>query len=189
MSTPRRYRGAVSPSALAGLAGRTGAYGRGAGEGGVVIEVSGTASTPLPPEELFEFVADASNNPLWQEGMRSCEWTTPPPIGIGSVYEQVAVFRGNEIRSTFEVVEFEEGRRIRIRTLVSTIPLDVTRRVEPVEGGGSRVLATVKGEAPGVLRALEFLARRVVARDVAADYRRLEEVLADGVPGPDDDGG
>ena len=149
-----------------------------------MIEVSGRAVTPLPPEELFAFVADASNNPRWQDGMRTCEWTTPPPIGVGSVYEQVAEFRGREIRSTFEVVEFEAGRRIRIRTLESTIPLDVTREVEALEGGGSVVRATVRGEAPGVMRLLEFIARRMVARDVAADYRRLESLLADGSVAP-----
>lgn len=29
--------------------------------------------------------------------MRSCRWTSDPPIGVGSTYDQVASFLGREI--------------------------------------------------------------------------------------------
>ena len=150
-----------------------------------VIEVRGSAETPLPPDELFAFVADAEHNPSWQQGMVSCRWTTPGPIGVGSVYEQHARFLGRDVHSTFEVVEYDEGRRIRIRTTRSTIALDVTRAVEAVApeetGAGlarSRVRAVVRGGPTGPAAVLDPVTRVLVGRSVRADYRRLEALLA-----------
>ncbi len=165
------------------VAGVTGHGARAAGaavapSGGRMIEVRGGVTTHLPPEELFAFVADASNNPSWQRGMVSCTWTTPPPLAVGSTYEQHARFLVRDVRSTFEVVEFEPGRHIRLRTTTSTFPLDVTRDVEPVDPVGSRVLATVRGGPVGVAAVFDPLTRLLVARSVARDYARLGALLA-----------
>jgi hypothetical protein len=37
-----------------------------------------------PPDEVFAFVADARNRPLWDESMDTEELTSPEPIGIES---------------------------------------------------------------------------------------------------------
>lgn len=145
-----------------------------------MVEVRGSAAVPMPAAELFAFVSDVTNNPTWQRGMVSCAWTTPPPLAVGSRYEQLATFLGREIRSTFEVAELARGRRVRIVTVESTIPLDVTREVEPVTGG-SRVTATIRGGPTGPAALLDPLTRRLVERSVRADYRRLESLLGGSV--------
>jgi hypothetical protein len=37
-----------------------------------------------PPDEVFAFVADARNRPLWDESVDTEELTSPEPIGVGS---------------------------------------------------------------------------------------------------------
>lgn len=153
-----------------------------------MIEVTAAAEVPRPAEELFAYVSDMSNNPRWQQGQVRCEWTTPPPIGVGSHYEQHARFLGRDLVSTFEVVEFAPGRRIRIRTLDSAMPMDITREVEPVGADRSRVVATIRGGPTGPLRLLDPLTERMVRRSVRGDYKRLADLLADphhGEPGSD----
>ena len=90
-----------------------------------------------------------ANNPRWQNGQQSCEWTSEPPLRLGSTYDQSARFLGRDIVSSFEVVEFDPGRRIRIVTTSGTMPIDVTREVEPIGDDRCRVGATVKGDPPG----------------------------------------
>lgn len=145
-----------------------------------MIEVVVACSIDRPPAEVFGFLADSPNNPLWQRGMRSCRWTSDPPIGVGSTYDQEARFLGRPIRSSFEVVEFEPGRRIRIRTTESTMPLDITRGVEPAESGGSDVTATIRGGPEGWGRHFDPLTQWMVERSVTADYRRLKSLLESG---------
>ena len=151
-----------------------------------MIRVSSSIEVSRPAEPVFAFLADAENNPKWQRGMQSCRWTTEPPIGVGSVYEQHARFLGRDIVSTFEVVAFEDppepttagpGRSISIRTIQSTFPIAVTRSVEPLTDDRCRVSADVRGDASGVFRIAAPLLRQMVQRSVRGDYRRLKELL------------
>lgn len=133
-----------------------------------------TASRTIrrPADEVFSFLADAENNPDWQRGMTSCEWITPPPVRVGSTYRQTASFLGRRVVSTFEVREFVPGRLIRFTTIESSFPIDVTRRVEPVDDTACRVIAEISGEPPGP-GFLAPLIRRIAQRSVDADYDRL----------------
>lgn len=131
-----------------------------------------------PSNEVFDFLADASNNPLWQGGMQSCRWTSPLPIGVGSTYEQQARFLGRAITSTFVVTEFEPGRRIALRTLESTFPIEVERQVEQSGSGTCRVSAIIRGGPNGRLAALLApVANRLAQRSIDRDYDRLVEYL------------
>ncbi len=129
-----------------------------------------------PAEEVFAYLADMENNPSWQKGMRSCRWTSEPPLQLGSTYDQVASFLGKEMVTSFEVTEFVEPERIRIESRESTMPLDITRTVEAA-GDTSIVEAHVQGEPPGLMRLLGPLVDMMVKRNVTADYRRLKEQL------------
>lgn len=142
-----------------------------------MIEVEVTIQVDRAPDEVFAFWSDWTNNPRWQSGMERCTWTSEPPLRVGSTYDQEARFLGRPIRSSFEVVEYEPDRRIRIRTTAGTLPLDITREVLPQPDGGTTLHAIIRGEPTGVLRLLGPLTQRMVERNVRADYARLQEML------------
>ena len=142
-----------------------------------MIEIRQTLTVKQPPDEVFEFWADHSNNPKWQKGQRSCTWTSEPPIGVGSTYDQEAALMGRPIVSKFECVEFEPHKRIRMKTTESTIPLDITREVSPGPDGGTTLEATIRGGPEGIGRIFDPFMRWMVARNVRKDYQRLEELF------------
>ncbi|MGH1488001.1 MAG: SRPBCC family protein [Acidimicrobiales bacterium] len=142
-----------------------------------MIEVEVSIQTKQSPYEVFEFWGDHSNNPKWQKGQRSCVWTSDPPIGIGSTYDQEAAMLGRPIISSFECVEFEPGAMIRMKTTKSTMPLDITRAVSPGPSGGTTLNAIIRGEPTGFMRMLNPLMKRMVERNVNKDYQRLKELL------------
>lgn len=141
------------------------------------MHVTSDTEIARPADEVFAFVADAENNPRWQNGMKSCRWITAPPLRPGSQYAQEASFLGKPIRSTFEVVDLTPGRSITIATIESTFPIRVTRAVEPLGDGACRVSADVQGDPSGVFRVFTPLLRRMVQRSVRGDYRRLRRLL------------
>lgn len=137
-----------------------------------------TRDISRPADEVFEFLADVSNNPKWQYGMVSCTWTSEPPIGVGSTYEQEARFMGRNIVSTFVVNQFEPGRRVEIETVKSTFPIKVIRLVEPIDERSSRVSAEISGGPQnGFLKWLEPLMRGRAQKSIDADYDRLAQLL------------
>ena len=142
-----------------------------------MIEVRVAVEIDRAAHEVFAYLADMSNNPTWQKGMRECRWTSTPPLRLGSTYDQVARFLGKEITSSFVVTEFDQGRLIRIETTRGSMPIDVTRSVDPISDDRAEVRATVRGDASGVFRLAAPIMRLIVRRSVTHDYRRLKATL------------
>lgn len=110
---------------------------------------AGRAAGDRPSDEVLASFADATNNPVWQQGMQRGQWTTAPPIGEGSIYEQEARMLGKAIASRFEVIEFDPGQRIRSRTIESTFPIELIRSVEPAGHRTCRARARLTGDPTG----------------------------------------
>lgn len=130
--------------------------------------------------EVFAFVSDVANNPRWQNGMRSCTWTSPPPHTEGSTYDQIARFLGRDIVSKFVVAEFEAGKMIRFVTTESPFPIDERRTVTPISDERSQIRVHLQGDASRVFRLFAPLLSGMVGRSVTKDYQRLKALLESG---------
>lgn len=124
------------------------------------------------PDHVFEYLSEFENNPRWQGGMVSCHWTSDEKFEVGSTYSQEARFLGMPILTEFRVTAYEPGRSISIESTKSTFPIQVTRSVEPTEGG-CLVTAHVRGQPTGLLK----LFSGMVPRSIRKDYARLKEIL------------
>lgn len=150
-----------------------------------MIEVKITIEVNRPPDEVFDFWSDWANNPKWQTGMKSCVWTSEPPMQLGSTYDQKASMLGRPIMSKFEVVEYQPGSSVRIKTTESPLPLDITRTVVPKsDGTGTTLHAIIRGNPKGAMRLFNPLTRRMVERNVKKDYARLKRLLEHGPTDP-----
>ena len=144
-----------------------------------MITVNVAMTVNCSPEKVFAFISDFANNPKWQNGMQKCTITSPPPLGVGSTYDQEAKFLGRPILSSFKVIAYEPGRMVKATTVASSFPITFTRRVEP-KGDGTLVTAVIEGDASGFFRMAEPLMRWIVNRSIQGDYARLKEVLEAG---------
>jgi hypothetical protein len=108
--------------------------------------------------------------------MESCTVTSDGEFGVGSTYDQVAHMANRQILSSFEVVEYEPGRKVKATTTKSTFPITFTRIVD-ADGGGSRVRAIIEGDATGVFKVLGPIMNLMVKRSINADYARLTLLL------------
>ncbi|MGH8976147.1 MAG: SRPBCC family protein [Acidimicrobiia bacterium] len=145
-----------------------------------MITVTADIDIDRPLPEVFAFLEDVENNPKWLRGMKSCTWTSEPPVGVGSTYDQRAVFLGKEIVSSFVVTEHEPRKRVTIKTTKSSFPLTVTRTTEAVASGRTHVHETVEGDPRGFYRMAQPLLRLVVQRNVRRDYGHLKRLLETG---------
>ena len=145
-----------------------------------MIEVCTSIEIDRPAPDVFAFVSDFPNNPTWQRGQESCEWTSEPPLRVGSTYEQRARFLGREMRNSFEIVELERDRRVTFTSTAGTFPLTVTRTVEPLGTTRSRFTENVRGDPKGFFRIAEPLLRQMVKRSIERDFPRLKALLEQG---------
>ena len=129
-----------------------------------------------PTDEVFAYLSNFENNPSWQKGMDSCTITSDGEFGVGSTYDQVAHMANRQILSSFEVIDYQPGRRVKATTTKSSFPITFTRVVDPHEGG-SRVRAIIEGDATGFFKLLSPVINVMVRRSINADYERLKHLL------------
>jgi carbon monoxide dehydrogenase subunit G len=143
-----------------------------------VIHIEVDLDIGRPPKEVFEYLEEVENNTEWLSGMRSSRWTSPPPVGAGSTYEQVSQFLGREIHTSFEVTRHQAGRLVTIESREgSSFPIKVTRMVRPNGDGGSHVTEIVDGDARGFYSVASPLLKRMVERTIRRDYGKLKQLL------------
>lgn len=141
-----------------------------------MIDVTIETAFDRPADEVFTYLADYEHGPEWQRAMTSARWTSPPPVGVGSTFTQVARFAGRELRSDYEVTAYEPPREVAIRSTSGPFPITVLRTVEPT-ATGCRVIERTGGGPSGAARLLTPLMALMVRRTIARDYRALKSLL------------
>ncbi len=74
-------------------------------------------------DQVAGYAADPSNAPEWYVNIKSVDWQTPPPLGVGSQLKFVAFFLGRRMAYTYEVTEFKSGERLVMRTSEGPFPM------------------------------------------------------------------
>ena len=141
-----------------------------------MINVTIRTEIEVPADEAFDYVADFSNNTVWQSGIQATDWTSPSPIRVGSTYDQQLDYR-NTVTS-YEITAIEPGQSITTESREgATFPVTVTRTVVPLSDTRCRITVDLVGYPRGFRRLVKPLVVKVVRDSIEADYRRLKRQL------------
>ena len=130
-----------------------------------------------PREEVSAFAADPANATAWYKNIKSVEWETAPPLAVGTRTKFVARFLGRTLEYTYEVREFEPGRRFVMRTAEGPFPMETIYEWDDAGTGATRMTLRNRGEPSGFARVSAPLMTRAMRRANTADLRRLKELL------------
>ena len=119
------------------------------------------------PEDVFAYLTDVANLPAWQTGVTSATEHD------GRIEESRALF-GNQIDTTFEIVDREEPVLFTLRALHGPLRLTVRHELEPANGG-TKLRVIAEGEVPGGFAA--GLLARGAEKQFRKDFARLKEIL------------
>lgn len=133
------------------------------------------------PATVFEFVADAENNPRWHAHVRETRWIDPPPTRLGRRGRQFGHLFLRDWAFVAEIVEWDPPRAVTFQ-VIEGYRVRTAIRVEP-DGDGS--LVTLIVTTPRILgRRVDAIASRVLGRVTRerenGDFRRLREALERG---------
>jgi carbon monoxide dehydrogenase subunit G len=118
------------------------------------------------PEDVFAFLTDVSNVPVWQSGVKSST------LVDGQIEESRSLF-GKEVHTTLEIVERDEPRVFTLRAIDSPVPFSVRHVIEPADSG-TRLTVTAEGDVPGFAASLFA---KGAERQFRKDFERLKRIL------------
>jgi uncharacterized protein YndB with AHSA1/START domain len=128
------------------------------------------------PEEVFAFLADRNNDPVWMAAVVESDWLEPSAsTSVGRRGRMAMKLFGRRSEYVDEVTKYEPGRQIAHRTLEGPFQLDTACLCEPT-GHGCRT--TVVAEAQKFYGwPIDPLVARLMARGFRTDLIRLKELL------------
>ena len=129
-----------------------------------------------PAPEVFDFVADMTNAPLWQSGLHLVQRTPPGPVRVGSEHVFERRFAGRVLKSRNRITAYHPPTRIAFEIPDGWISGQAAYEVTPTEGG-SRVSCRMEFRARGLGRLVEPLLARVLGHDSRRDDQRLKALL------------
>jgi uncharacterized membrane protein len=148
----------------------------------VAVDVLTEVVIARPSGEVAAYAADPSNAPRWYANIASVRWQTPPPMQIGSRLDFVARFLGRTLAYTYEVVEFEPGQRLVMRTAQGPFPMETTYVFEPVDATHTRMRLRNRGEPAGFTAVAQPLMAAAMRRANTKDLSRLKHLLETAPP-------
>lgn len=129
-----------------------------------------------PPEEVFEYYSDPSNQRNWQSGVESAEWTSEGPHGAGSTLKSVSNFLGRKIEADLEITAWDPPRQMAYKTVNGPMPFETTATLE-AQGDGTLLTHQVQGEFGGFFKLAEGLVGKQAQRTIETSAEALKLLL------------
>ena len=133
-----------------------------------------------PADEVFAFVSDQTNAPLWQNGLHEVRRLTVGPIGVGSEHAFVRRFADRRLESRNRFTQYDEGRRfVEFEIPDGSLTGTASYAVAPTGDASCRLTSRMDFRASGLMRLAEPLLARVLRRDSERDELALKRLLED----------
>ena len=130
-----------------------------------------------PREVVAKFASDPSNAPRWYVNIKSVEWKTPPPLGVGSQVAFVAHFLGRQMAYTYKVTEFVPSERMVMATTEGPFPMETSYSWQSIGDERTEMTLRNRGNPSGFSRILSPLMVPAMRRANRKDLARLKSLM------------
>lgn len=141
-----------------------------------MIKIETSVQINRPIEEVFAYVANIKNLPLWAGPVTEARQISEGPIGVGTMQTQSAQFLGRKMESTQEVIEYVLNKTLSTKSTSGPLPLEIHYAFEPA-GNGTKIEIEANLDAGGFFKLAEPIAGRMLQRQTASDAETLKELL------------
>jgi len=142
----------------------------------VQVDVLSETVIHRPVDGVAAFAADPTNAPDWYEHIDSVEWETEPVVRVGARAAYRAHFLGKRLAYTYEIVEYEPGRRLRMQTTESPFPMETTYTWAAVDGR-TRMPLRIQADPTGFSKLVAPFIVGNARRATTDDLEKLRAIL------------
>jgi hypothetical protein len=143
----------------------------------VRVDVVTSIEIARPRADVAGFACDPDNAARWYQNITSVEWETPRPVAVGSRIAFVARFLGRRLAYTYEVLEFDPGSSLVMRTAEGPFPMETSYRWEDTAAGGTRMTLRNRGEPAGFSKVAAPVMAGSMRNANRKDLARLKQIL------------
>jgi Polyketide cyclase / dehydrase and lipid transport len=147
-----------------------------------MLRIEGEIVIDRPVDEVFDFVADARNEPLYNPRMLRADKLSPGPVGLGSQFRDEIKSMGRPAEITIEIIEYERPRRLTDSIRLSMMDIRGGLTFDPV-AAGTRMRWSWDLMPRGVFKVMSPIVARIGRRQEQRIWASLKRLLeADAAP-------
>jgi uncharacterized protein YndB with AHSA1/START domain len=135
-----------------------------------------TIAIRRPTAEVFAWITDPDNTPLWQPALVEVRRLTDGPIRVGWRFTEVRRLLGRSIGSVFEVTELDPPHRSAVTVVDGPVAGEASYVLREIPDG-TELRFAYQLDAAGFLRVAEQLVTRLVVREFEASLGHLKDLL------------
>lgn len=141
-----------------------------------MIKIETSVVINRPVEEVFEFTDNVENAQQWQSELSESEYTSEPPVQVGTTVRQARQYLGRRFESTWEITEYEPNRKVRFKATSGPIPFEGEVTLDSVEGG-TKYTVVIEAEPGGFFKLAEPIVARTTQREWETNVATLKDLL------------
>lgn len=103
----------------------------------------------------------------------------PPPIQLGSRYIEVATIAGRDLKTTYQVIEWEKDKRVKVQTIKSIFPIAAEMNLSE-SNGQTIVQLQLTFTLKGIYRLGAPIVRGIVQQQAEDILRKLKKNIEEG---------
>ena len=149
------------------------------------FRISETIRVGFPASTVWAAISDFPNVPRWEGGVLEVRQTSPGIAGLGTTFVARRRYGGREAMVECRIIEWVDGAAATMELAGGPVARATARyAVEPSGPDACLVTYTGGGDLRGPMALLTPLVAVMGRRQIRANVRRLERMLADGGSGP-----
>lgn len=143
----------------------------------MAVDVVTEIEIARPVGEVAAFASEPNNATQWYVNIKSAQWLTPKPLGVGSRFAFAAHFLGRRLAYTYEVIAFEPGAKLVMHTAEGPFPMETTYEWAPLSQARTRMALRNRGEPSGFAGVVAPMMAEAMRRANRKDLARLKAIL------------
>ena len=131
-----------------------------------------------PVEDVWNYVTDISNMPLWEDSRAVWRQMSEGPIQVGTTIQSSIKALGRTVAFDLRVTEFEPNRIFSVEAVAGrTRGTKVSYLLQPVENGKTRLSRVTDAQFHGIARVLQPFAGPITQRTGDLEARNLKRIM------------
>ena len=129
-----------------------------------------------PVDQVFDYMMDVNNRAAYIPLLEEVIVLDEGPFQIGTRYTEISTIANRRLETTYQIIDFEENKKISVKTIKSVFPIKVDLELMPVNQN-TQVSITMDFKLGGVFRFAAPLVRGIVQKQAQDILQKLKRIL------------